>query len=181
MKRTTAIMLLAAAAAASAGCQPAKPPLLQGEVMVGGRDSAAYLDAISSRPTVTEAEALEGILLVLGGQGEKRTFADAVEHLVGQGVVDPKWGHSAEREVTKGRVAYMVYQVCKIRGGLTLTLFGPSRRYCLKELQYRGLMSEGLTYTTVTGMEYVAILTRADEHRETGEVSDVLRRQEGVE
>ncbi len=181
MKRTTAIILLAAAGAAAPGCQNPGPRVLQGEVMVGGRDSAAYLDAMSSRPSVTEAEALEGMLLVLGDQGRKRTFADAVEHLVGQGVVDPKWHHSAEREITKGRVAYMVYQVSKIRGGLTLTLFGPSPRYCLKELQYRGLMSEGLTYTTVTGMEYVAILTRADEQRETGEVSDILRKQEGVE
>ena len=75
----------------------------------------------------------------------------------------------------------MVYQACGLKGGLTLTLTGPSQRYCLKELQYLGLMSEGQVYNGVTGMEYVAILSRADELRQTGQVSDVMKREEALE
>ena len=75
----------------------------------------------------------------------------------------------------------MVYQACHMTGGLTLTLFGPSQRYCLKELQYRGLMTEGPSYNMVTGMEYVAILARADELRQTGKVSAVMKKEEGTE
>lgn len=75
----------------------------------------------------------------------------------------------------------MIYQACNMTGGLTLGLLGPSRRYCLRELQYRGLMTKGLASTKVTGLEYVAILARADELRETGKVSQVMKDPEGAE
>ena len=182
MTKHAPILLLALLAAAIAGCQNDAPPrLLKGDTPLSVRDSAEYLDAMSSRPTVTEAEAIEGVLLVLGEEGKKRTFAQAVAFLTQRKILSPRWTHSADRATTKGRVAYMAYQTCNIRGGLTLTVLGPSQRYCLKELQYLGLMSRGQTYNTVTGMEYVAILTRADEYRQTGKVSDVMKKQEGSE
>ena len=60
----------------------------------------------------------------------------------------------------------------------SLALTGPSQRYCLRELQYRGLMAPGIWYNDVTGMEYLAILTRADELRQTGKVSPIIIREE---
>jgi hypothetical protein len=87
----------------------------------------------------------------------------------------------ADRPITKGRVAYMTYQACGFKGGLTLLLTGPSQRYCLKELQYKGLMSHGVTYNTVTGMEYLAILGRIDEFRQTGDVAGASAREGGQE
>jgi hypothetical protein len=162
-----------------ASCQPpAAPVISNGQAAVGGADSASYLDELSSRPTVTEAQAVEGIMLLLGKQ-QKTTFAEAVKVLVDQEIADPAWGFQADRPVTRGKVAYMIYQACGVKGGLTLTLAGPSRRYCLKELQYRGLMVWGLPANPVTGMEYVAILARADELRETGKVSAVMIREGG--
>jgi len=165
----------------AAGCQqPAAPEIVKGDATVGGTDSADYLDRLSSTETVSEAVALEGILQVLG-QEQKRSFAQAVGYLRQKGIVSARWTCQADRDVTKGRVAYMVYQACGLKGGLTLTLTGPSQRYCLKELQYLGLMSEGQVYNGVTGMEYVAILSRADELRQTGQVSDVMKREEALE
>ncbi len=75
----------------------------------------------------------------------------------------------------------MTYQACRIKGGLTLQLTGPSQRYCLKELQYRGLMSPGVAYNTVTGMEYLAVLGRIDEYRQTGKVAGAADREGGQE
>ena len=146
-----------------ASCQrPAAPVISNGQAAVGGADSAKYLDELSSRPTVTEAQAVEGIMLLLGKQ-QNTTFAEAVKLLVDQKIADPAWGFQAD----------------SVKGGLTLTLTGPSRRYCLRELQYRGLMAWGLPYNPVTGMEYVAILARADELRETGKVSAVMVQEGG--
>jgi hypothetical protein len=178
MKRAPLILL---GLLAAAGCRHAAGPMMvQGDVKLGGTDSAEYLDTLSSRETVTEAGAVEGILLLLGKE-QKTTFAEAVAFLKEREIVGPRWSFRADRDVTKGRVAYMVYQACDLKGGLTLTLTGPSPRYCLKELQYLGLMTEGQTYNTVTGMEYVAILARADELRQTGQVSDVMKKEEAAE
>ena len=71
-------------------------------------------------------------------------------------------------------VAYMIHQACRAPRGVVLTLTGPSQRYCLRELQYLGMMSQGFPTTTVTGMEFVAVLTRAEEYRRTGKLPEVM-------
>lgn len=180
MKPTTPVLLLTLMLAAAGCAGTAAPGAITGDAKLGGSDSADYLDRLSSRELVTEAVAVEGFLQVLG-EDKPRTFAEGVAFLRGKGIVNAAWDFQADRDVTKGRVAYMTYQTCKIPGGLTLMFTGPSQRYCLKELQYRGLMAEGYTYTKVTGMEYVAILSRADEYLQTGEVSSVMRKEEAAE
>lgn len=180
MKWATALVT-AALAVTLASCQPpAAPAISNGQTVMAATNSAEYLDQLSSQPTVSEARALEGVLLLLGRQ-EKTTFAEAVKALIDQRIVSSAWGFQPDRPITRGKVAYMVCQACDIKGGLTLTLTGPSQRYCLRELQYRGLMTSGIVYGPVTGMEYVAILARADELRETGQVSAVMIREGGAQ
>ncbi len=170
------------AAVVMASCQAGdnQPQVQGGDVKLTAVDSAAYLDGVSSLPTVSEAEAFRGVLLVLA-EPHKATFAEAVTALQDRKIVDANWDFQADRPITKGKVAYMTYQACGIKGGLTLLLTGPSQRYCLKELQYRGLISPGLSYNTVTGMEYLAILGRIDEFRQTGKVAGASDREGGLE
>ncbi len=174
------LLILLPLTAAAIGCQTGEPALEKGDVIIGGTDSADYIDSLSSTETVTEALAVEGILQVLGEE-KKRTFADAVAYLKEKGIVGDKWSFKGDRNVTKGRVAYMVCRACDVKGGVTLRIFGPSPRYCLKELQYMGFMTEGQMYNTVSGMEYLAILSRADEFRQTGQVSEVMKQEEAAE
>ncbi|MHC4716703.1 MAG: hypothetical protein ACYS5V_07025 [Planctomycetota bacterium] len=160
----------------AAGCaQPGS--VAGGQTPLPTTNSAAFLDDLSSQATVTEAQAFRGVLLVLG-QDRKMSFAQAVKALTDAGIVPEAWDFQADRPITRGKLAYMFYQACNMRGGLTLTLTGPSRRYCLRELQYRGFMAPGLPYNRVTGMEFIAVLTRADELRQTGGVSPVLTRED---
>lgn len=175
-------ILLSIAAVTLAACQPGNnsPQVRGGDVNLSKVDSAAYLDSISSLSTVSEADAFEGVLLVLASP-QKATFAQAVTTLQERKIVPANWDFQADRPITKGKVAYMTYQACRIKGGLTLQLAGPSQRYCLKELQYRGLMSPGVMYNTVTGMEYLAILGRIDEFRQTGKVAGASSREGGFE
>ena len=160
-------------------CQPSTV-VVGGQMKLADSDSAAYLDRTSSQPTVTEAQALNGLLLMLGEKADM-SFEQAVALVKQRKIADACWDFQADRPVTRGRVAYMIYQACRLPGGLTLTLTGPSQRYCLRELQYQGFMSQGLPYNTVTGLEYVSVLTRADEYRQTGKVSEVLAPGPGEE
>lgn len=143
-------------------------------------DSAAYLDAVSRRPEVSNRQAVQGVLMLLG-QKPDMEYDQAVAALKGRQVLPRDWKRLGHLPADKGDVAYMVYQSCPIKGGLTLGVFGPSRRYCLRELQYHGVMASGLLDNTVTGMEYVAILARADELRQTGKVSPVMVREAKTE
>lgn len=59
-------------------CQVAAPGVIeQGQVSLGGTDSAEYLDRIASQPNVTEADAVGGMLLLLN-RPDKMTFEQAV-------------------------------------------------------------------------------------------------------
>ena len=133
-------------------------------------DSAAFLDRISSEPNVSENDAMRGVLLLLEGKDQAGTFRQRAEDLRGRSIVDASWDFDAARPIIKGKLAYMVYQAAKIPGGMMLRLTGPSQRYCLRELQYREVMAEGSTFSNVTGMEFVAVLGRADVYIRTGKV-----------
>jgi hypothetical protein len=177
MKRTTWIWMLATVAAAAGGCSG--PGVTGGESALPVGNSAELLDKLSGQPTVTQAQAVAAMLMLVGADGPK-TFSDGVAELTRQKIADSQWDFQAGAAITRGKLAYMVCQACHIQGGLTMTVTGPSERYCLRELEYRGYMSSGLFYTPVTGMEFVAVMTRADELRRTGKVKMVLAPQEGT-
>jgi len=149
------------------GCGEQSLRISSGEArLVEDDGSAGYLDRISSQQVVTENDAMRGFLLLLEGADKAADFKQRVETLSGRQVIGRSWRHAASRPLDKGKLAYMVYQSCKIPGGLTLQLTGPSRRYCLRELQYRKMITEGLTTTAVTGMEFVAVIRHAEEYLE---------------
>jgi len=138
-----------------------------------GESQPAFLDRLADQDTVSENDATSGILMVLG-EDASGPFTQRVGKLRDRKVVDGGWSFDAGRPLTKGKLAYMVYQACRMRGGVILTLSGPSQRYCLRELQFRGFVSPGLPYTPVGGMEFVAVLNRAEVYRRTGEAPQVL-------
>lgn len=176
-------MRIAALAAllAVGGCAAPADRINGGEaVLPAGESSGTFLDRVSSLKNVTENDALRGALLLADGKDEAANFAARVERARTLGLVGAGWSFQADRPITKGRLAYIVYQACKTRGGITLWLFGPSQRYCLLELQYQGMISGGLACTPITGLEYVAIITRADTYIQTGGIPDLIQSSSGV-
>ncbi len=61
----------------------------------------------------------------------------------------------------KGLFAYMLYRALDVKGGITLSLFGVSERYALKELVYQGILSSGNVNDILTGDELVTTTMRA--------------------
>jgi len=177
MKRrpeTIIVMVSALLAVLTAGCQGGGIAGADA-TLPAGQDSAELLDQISSQRNVSENQALRGILYLLDGRDDNDSFAGRVEALQNRAIVPACWDFDANRPLTKGKLAYMVYQACGVPGGLTLKLTGPTQRYCLRELQYQGMISSGSWYTPVTGMEYVAVLSRAAAYMETGHVPQTMK------
>jgi len=162
-------LLTAGLAMAVAGCSGGPRKIAgAGAKLPDAESEPAFLDRVSSQKTVSENEAMRGILFLINGNDQAQTFEHRVAALRQKKIVDPSWDFAASRAMTKGKLAYMVYQACNMDGGVILTLGGPSQRYCLRELQYRSMMSPGLPGTDVTGMEFVAVLGRAGTYRQTG-------------
>jgi hypothetical protein len=139
--------------------------------LVADEDSSAFLDRLSSQETVSTHDALRGVILLLDGEDPCGDFAGRVAHLRERGVLPAEWDLAPETPITRGRYAVLIHQA----GGFPLSvmlLAGPTERYCLRELQYRGVMVQGAFYSPVNGLEYVSVLRRADVYRRTGEVPD---------
>lgn len=136
-------------------------------------NSAEYLDRISSQETVTENDTLSGMLMLLDGQDKAKTFAQRVESLRKRKILPEAWSHNAGRATTRGRLAYMISRAAKVKGGVIMRTFGPSQRYCVRELQYMEMMGAGTARGDITGMELVAVITRADVYIRTGKVPDL--------
>lgn len=174
--RNTIVLGLTAIVLGLAGCGTNQTLNITGAQakLVAEENSATFLDRISSVPRVTENDAMRGTLMLLDGQDNFETFEQRVKSLADRNIVARSWNFQADRPITKGRLAYMVYQSCGMQGGIMLSMTGPTQRYCLKELQYKQMMVQGSGLTPVTGMEFIAILTRADTFRQTGEVPNLV-------
>ncbi|MBN1554060.1 MAG: hypothetical protein JXA11_04890 [Phycisphaerae bacterium] len=147
-------------------------------VLPAEEDSAGYLDRLSDQNTVSENDAMRGILLLLDEKDDAKSFDERRQILLERGVVSGKWSFQKDRPITRGKFAYMIYQAIKLPGGVILTVGGPNQRYCLRELEYRQFMAQGFILAPVTGMEYVGVLTRADAYRRTGKLPEEVALEE---
>ncbi|MDY6913803.1 MAG: hypothetical protein SVT52_05045 [Planctomycetota bacterium] len=169
------VMAVAAVTAGAVGCAASDMKVVAADaVLPANEDSAAFLDRISSRLTVTENDAMRGVLMLVDGKDTAGSFQQRLESLLARKVISSRWSYDAGRPVTRGKVAYMICQATKIPGGVMMRLTGPNQRYCLRELQYQRLMVAGSTFTPVTGMEFVDAISRADTYIRTGKTPNVL-------
>ena len=172
---TTCVLAAMILAAALAGCSAGPMQVAGAEASLPAKEtSPGFLDRISAGPNVSENDAMRGLIMLLDGRDAAETFRQRINALLGRDVLDSTWDYDSARPITRGKLAYMIYQACEIPGGVMLTLTGPSQRYCLRELQYQGMMATGSQAGAVTGMEFVAVLNRADTYMRTGRVPEII-------
>ena len=140
--------------------------------LVSGESSAAFLDRMADESLVTQNDAMRGMVMLIDGDDTFDTFQDRVTYLQGLSVVPTSWNLDASGFLTRGQLAYMSYVASEMSGGVWLTVAGPSQRYCLREMQYRGVMGEGSLLSSVGGLEYITTLGRMAVYIEAGDVPD---------
>jgi len=136
--------------------------------------SPGFLDRIASQKMVSENDACRGVLMLLDAEDQPAAFEKRVEKLVARGILPAGGSHDAAKPIRRGKLAYMICQACDISGGVILSLTGPSERYCHRELQYLQMMSGGGQFQRVSGMEFVAVLSRADIYMRTGQLPVIM-------
>ncbi|MDP6633947.1 MAG: hypothetical protein QGG42_03540 [Phycisphaerae bacterium] len=162
------------AVAALGGCAPSQLTVAdENATLPKGENSAAFLDRMSSLDTVTQNDAMRGLLMLEGGD-KTDTFKQKVDLLIDKKIISPTGSYNASHELSRGQLARMICCACKLSGGLVLRLTGPSERYCLRELQYRKMMIDGSVSAKVSGMEFASVLTRAEIYKRTRRFPDMV-------
>jgi len=128
----------------------------------------AYLRRIFEKDRASYGDACRAVLSLLKDEHTDADFAAVSGDLSGRGIVSADWNLQETSLLTKGTLAYMLCQALEIKGGLTMRLFGMSRRYALRECQHKNLIVGGVMDEYVTGRELLDVLTNATVYREQG-------------
>ena len=128
----------------------------------------AYLRRLYEKDRATYGDACRAVLSLLKNEHTDADFATVAGDLNGRGVTNTAWALQESSLLTKGTLAYMLCQSLEIKGGVTMRLFGITRRYALRECLYRRLIAGGTVDEYVTGRELIDVLTNTAVHREQG-------------
>ncbi len=120
------------------------------------KDRAGTGDALRLMMSLAKDEPVEGEFDALRKQA------------VDQGLLDGAWELAEAAPVRKGTVAFMLVKALGIKGGLTMSLFGPTRRYAFRECVYLKLISGGTPGEFMTGRELIDVLSAAERFRQAG-------------
>lgn len=147
----------------------------------------AYLAEVD---LVTVDEAYRAMLILADGEDTSESFEERRQKLESRNIARAAWRLEPENVVDAGSVAYMVCEICGIRGGINRNLFGRlglgDRRYALRELIYREMIDNTVDYQYMTGAALVTVMAKADElmekkglyETETIDLSDETDRDE---
>jgi hypothetical protein len=164
MGRCISIVTLGAALAAAVPVRA----LQEGAPPERREGRTAYVRRLYEQDRATYQDAGRMVLSLASGRHEGGDFETLRRGLLERGLIDPDWTLAPSDPVTKGTVAYMLCRALDIRGGLTMRIFGISRRYAFRECVYLGIFSGGTTDEYVSGRELIDVITNAEHYRERG-------------
>ena len=71
----------------------------------------------------------------------------------------------ADHAIERGTLAVALVRALSIRGGVTMSVLGPSPRYAVRELQYLDIYPVSSPNQTFKGSEFLSILSRAEDYQ----------------
>jgi len=164
--RLAKVVLLLALCAALAACARtrvtdpidtnARPGVLDAEM--------AYWDEVAKRPAVSNDEALHGLFLFAEGADYSGSWQDRLELARQRGWVPHSFSEDPDLALQHGALARAVAVITRIEGGVMMRLLGPTPRYALRELVWEGIMAGGTANQTITGLEFVGVVSKAHDY-----------------
>ncbi len=122
-----------------------------------------FMEQVESMNSVTNNDFLHSMLMLSSGIDPAQDYAERVVLARQKGWLPKTWDEPANASATAGDIAMAGCRLGGIEGGLTMHVFGPSGRYCLRELEGRGIMPTRTTGQALSGPEFRDFLNRLDQ------------------
>ena len=135
----------------------------------------AYIRRIFEKDRCSFADVCRIVLSLSKGEHVDAAYADVRKDLVTREILVDGWETAESDPATKGMLSYMLCKSLGIRGGLTTTVFGMSRRYAFRECVYLGLLSGRSDMEYVTGRELIDALANSDVYKERGNAESLRK------
>lgn len=121
-----------------------------------------FLRDLPDKGVATFEDGCRGIATLLKISLPDPSFEKLAQELLDRKIIRKKWMEKPTSSLTWGQISYMVYTALKIRGGVTITVIGPTERYAYRECIDKGLMPMGNKAQFLTGADLMAILYKAE-------------------
>lgn len=121
---------------------------------------------LPGRSAVSNDEGLHGLILLENPNAAPRTYEQRVAHAKAQGWLPESWDEPAELAIQRGRIASALAVITRMPGGVMMRLVGPVPRYALREVMYAGLMPASSENQPISGDDYIAVISRAQDYME---------------
>jgi hypothetical protein len=128
---------------------------------------AAELDfwsGLESRGAVTVNDALHGLFIVADGADPYEAWDDRLTAARQRGWLPARAEPQANASASVGMVAVATCKILSIRGGLTMTLLGPTPRYCTRELVFLEILPPRSEHQSLSGIEFIDLVGRLEDH-----------------
>ncbi|MBI1371788.1 MAG: hypothetical protein GC159_03380 [Phycisphaera sp.] len=167
--RNLATFVLAAVAVAltltlSAGCQRSMAKSSVVDTYPDAAGELDYWDKVATRRAVTNNDALHGLLLT-ADNASPATWEERLAAARDHGWIGANDTLDANATATMGTVAVAACDILHIKGGLTMRVFGPSPRYCVKELVYLEMIPSRSDNQSLSGLEFIDVISRIEDRR----------------
>lgn len=122
-----------------------------------------YLLNLLQKRIAFHYDAAKAMVILMGVDEEYIDLSSQAAYLRDHGFLPKRLTQTFDpmQPLRKGVAAYMVHRALGITGGLAWHLFGPTERYALKELTFRGIMAPGHANDLVSGEELIQIMDQA--------------------
>lgn len=145
-------------------------------------DQTASLDfwhELPGRSAVTNNEGLHGVLVFNGATDEFKSYDERVAHFKKAGWLRADFDEPANLAMQRGTLAKLLAHALDIDGGVMMQVTGKSPRYAMRELVYLNMMPPGTDQQVLSGQDYVAAISKAQDYallRESKQASETRDR-----
>ena len=159
--RFSSIPLLACVCLLGA-CQPYMMKSSAVDKFAEAQQEIEFLDALEDMPAVTNNDALHAFLILEDGTDPSKDYQDRVAEGIRRKWLSSSFDQQANAAAHVGWMAGAGCRIMKIRGGLTMMIFGPVDRYAVKELIFMQILPLRTDNQSLTGSEFIDYLNRLE-------------------
>jgi len=135
-------------------------------------DELDFWDEIASRHSVTNNDALHGLLMLAGDEDaddadqadDANDFARHVRLARARGWIGEDQELIANKTASVGLMAMAVCEILDMEGGVSAWLFGRSPRSCTRELIHRRMIPARTDNQALTGLEFIDLVGRSEDY-----------------
>ena len=133
-----------------------------------------FIEHVSEQRIISTNDALHGLFLLTDGNDAAGNYEERLVESKRRGWLPKNADPLANESMEVGFAAMAGCTILGEKGGPTMRVWGPSPRYCTRELVFLGILPERTEYQSLSGLEFIDFLGRLEDGLPESRPSDEI-------